>query len=94
MVVSVCVFDVYGTLIDLGGLGRVAPRVCDADALVGRWRTKQLVYSWTFTIMGRHVSFETLAEEALEQTRRGEAGEPQRFLSAPDQLRANVSGAA
>ena len=36
--------------------------------MVGRWRAKQLEYSWTYTIMGLHPDFETLAEQALDWT--------------------------
>ena len=32
MAVRVCVFDLYGTLIDLGGLKRAAPAGCDGEA--------------------------------------------------------------
>lgn len=68
MAVRVCVFDLYGTLVDLGGLKRAAPAGCDGETLAGLWRAKQLEYSWTYTIMGRHPNFETLAEQALDWT--------------------------
>ena len=69
MAVRVCVFDVYGTLIDAGPrLRRVVPAGCDGEKLVALWRLKQLEYSWTQTIMGRHIDFETLTEHALDWT--------------------------
>ena len=67
MAIRVCVFDLYGTLLDLDGLGEAVPG-CDGGALLALWRAKQLEYSWTNTIMGRHPDFETLAEQALDWT--------------------------
>ena len=68
MAVRVCVFDLYGTLVDLAVLQEAVPADCDGEALGERWRAKQLEYSWTNTIMGRHPDFETLAEQALDWT--------------------------
>jgi 2-haloacid dehalogenase len=68
MAVRVCAFDLYGTLIDLDGLQRAVPAGCEGEALVARWRAKQLEYSWTYTIMGHRADFESLAERALDWT--------------------------
>lgn len=63
-----CLFDLYGTLLDLGGLRRAIPAELDPDAVIATWRAKQLEYSWTHALMGRHASFEALAERALDWT--------------------------
>jgi 2-haloacid dehalogenase len=68
MPVRVCVFDLYGTLIDLDGVRQAVPAGSDGETIAGLWRTKQLEYSWTYTLMGRHPAFETLAEQALDWT--------------------------
>lgn len=69
MQVEACVFDAYGTLLDLRGaiarhdrqLGDVGPR------LLASWRAKQLEYCWLRTVMHRHADFDTVTREALEQ---------------------------
>lgn len=62
-----CVFDAYGTLLDLAGA--VAPHAAalgDAAApLLALWRRKQLEYTWLRTLMGRHADFETVTRDAL-----------------------------
>ncbi|HEX7336084.1 MAG TPA: haloacid dehalogenase type II [Gemmatimonadales bacterium] len=63
-----CVFDAYGTLLDLASavdphraaLGETAPR------LLALWRAKQLEYTWLRTLMERHADFARVTEEALE----------------------------
>jgi 2-haloacid dehalogenase len=65
--VGACVFDAYGTLLDLSSA--VAPEVAslgDAAApLLALWRRKQLEYTWLRTLMERHADFETVTREAL-----------------------------
>jgi 2-haloacid dehalogenase len=65
--VKACVFDAYGTLLDLAGA--VAPHAAalgDAAApLLALWRRKQLEYTWLRTLMGRHADFETITRDAL-----------------------------
>jgi 2-haloacid dehalogenase len=65
--VRACVFDAYGTLLDLGSA--VAPHAAalgDAAApLLALWRRKQLEYTWLRTLMGRHADFETITRDAL-----------------------------
>jgi len=66
--ISVCVFDAYGTLFDLGNFAeRFRPELGDkADSLVGLWRRKQLEYSWLRTLMGRHTDFWHVTGESLD----------------------------
>lgn len=65
--VEACVFDAYGTLLDLAsaiapherGLGGEGP------ALLALWRAKQLEYTWLRTVMGRHADFDAVTRDAL-----------------------------
>jgi 2-haloacid dehalogenase len=63
-------FDAYGTLFDVhSAIARVgAPLGAERDAISQLWRTKQLEYSWTLTLMGRSegADFETLTARALD----------------------------
>jgi 2-haloacid dehalogenase len=63
-----CVFDAYGTLLDLNGaVAPVAARLGDrAQDLLRVWRGKQLEYTWLRSLMGRYADFETVTSEALE----------------------------
>jgi 2-haloacid dehalogenase len=64
----VAVFDAYGTLFDVhAAVARHAEAIGpDASALSEMWRTKQLEYSWVLGLMGRHVAFWSLTEQALD----------------------------
>jgi 2-haloacid dehalogenase len=66
--VSVYVFDAYGTLFDVHAA--IARYRTDAGPDAGRfselWRTKQLEYTWTMTLAGQYVDFWTLTERALD----------------------------
>ena len=68
MPVKAYVFDAYGTLFDVhAAIGRHRAAVGpDADRFSELWRTKQLEYSWTLTLMGRYESFWTLTGRALD----------------------------
>jgi 2-haloacid dehalogenase len=63
-----CVFDAYGTLLDLrsavepqaGRLGDLAP------TLLALWRAKQLEYTWLRSLMRRHADFAQVTAEALD----------------------------
>lgn len=62
------VFDAYGTLFDVHSAvmrhqGAIGPQ---AQALSDLWRVKQLEYSWVRSLMGRHVDFWRLTQEALD----------------------------
>jgi 2-haloacid dehalogenase len=65
--VAACLFDAYGTLLDLRSA--VAPHAAIlgplADPLLALWRRKQLEYTWLRTLMGRHADFATVTREAL-----------------------------
>lgn len=65
--VKACVFDAYGTLLDLGSA--MAPHAAAlgdaAPPLLALWRRKQLEYTWLRTLMRRHADFETVTREAL-----------------------------
>ena len=68
MKISACVFDAYGTLLDVHAAvrahaGRIGP---EADAVSALWRTKQLEYTWVRSLMGRHADFAAVTAEALD----------------------------
>jgi 2-haloacid dehalogenase len=61
-------FDAYGTLFDVHSAvarhrDEIGPQ---AERLSQIWRTKQLEYSWTRTLMGAYRDFAALTEEALD----------------------------
>ena len=65
---SLCVFDAYGTLFDVhSAVARhreaVGPQ---AERLSELWRTKQLEYTWTLSLMGEYRDFWVLTQEALD----------------------------
>jgi 2-haloacid dehalogenase len=66
--VSVYVFDAYGTLFDVhAAIGRYRGEAGpDADRFSEIWRTKQLEYTWTMTLAGQYLDFWTLTERALD----------------------------
>ena len=66
--IKACVFDAYGTLLDLNS----ATSCCDeelgdkANALGELWRAKQLQYTWLRSLMGKHKDFRVVTENALD----------------------------
>lgn len=68
--IEACVFDAYGTLLDLTSaiephldtLGDMAPR------LLTMWRAKQLEYTWLRTLMERYADFARVTADALDYT--------------------------
>jgi len=65
---SAYVFDAYGTLFDVHAAvrkheGLVGP---DHAALSDVWRSKQLEYTWTRTLMNRYVDFWDITKQALD----------------------------
>lgn len=68
MRISACVFDAYGTLLDVhAAVRRYSARIGPAaDAMSALWRTKQLEYTWMRSLMGRHADFATVTAEALD----------------------------
>ena len=63
-----CVFDAYGTLFDFASVTTGSrDRIGDKEeALTGRWRQKQLEYTWLRSLMGRHADFWQVTGEALD----------------------------
>lgn len=60
-------FDLYGTLLEVASVGRVAAEVTDdPTALVDVWRQKQLEYSWLRSLMGRYQDFWSVTADALD----------------------------
>lgn len=63
-----CVFDAYGTLLDVASAAaKCADTLGDDAARLGQiWRTKQLEYSWLRSLMGEHADFWQLTGDALD----------------------------
>lgn len=66
--IKACVFDAYGTLLDINA---AAQRCQDdlgekAQPLADLWRLKQLQYTWLSSLMGRHRDFYELTGAALD----------------------------
>ncbi len=61
-------FDAYGTLFDVSSAvaGFRTELGADHDDLALMWRTKQLEYTWTLTLMNRYEDFWTVTKHALE----------------------------
>ena len=53
----------------------------EAEALSRLWRSKQLEYTWTRSLMRRYADFSTVTEEALEYALRRSGLEDRRFAS-------------
>jgi 2-haloacid dehalogenase len=61
------VFDMYGTLVDLGAVAEACKQVSpDPVAFNTQWRAKQLEYTFLRTLMGKYLDFWKVTEEALE----------------------------
>jgi 2-haloacid dehalogenase len=66
--VRIVVFDAYGTLFDVHSAvqrhaARLGPK---ASAISDHWRSRQLEYTWTLSLMGRYQDFWSLTELALD----------------------------
>jgi 2-haloacid dehalogenase len=93
---SACVFDAYGTLLDLNsavraGSAHLGERA--AEELGALWRRKQLEYTWLRSLMRRHVDFWQVTAEALEFSlatlgRSGDEALRERLLAAYRRLEA------
>ena len=68
LTVKACVFDAYGTLLDVAAAARRCERALGgkAAALTEVWRMKQLQYTWLRSLMGEYVPFDTVTAEALD----------------------------
>lgn len=66
--IRACVFDAYGTLFDVhsavSSYGKTLGK--PADSISNLWRRKQLEYTWLRSLMGRHVDFWQVTEDALK----------------------------
>ena len=65
---TIYVFDAYGTLFDVhSAAARHAPNIGPHWRRLSEiWRTKQLEYTWTLALSGRHTSFWLLTEQSLD----------------------------
>jgi len=81
--VRACVFDAYGTLLDIASAGRrCADMLGDrADQVTAAWRTRQLTYAWLSSLTGIHRDFWRVTEDALDMTL-AEAGIASEMLRA------------
>jgi 2-haloacid dehalogenase len=61
-------FDLFGTLLDLGGLVEDCKTAASGRgrALAARGRVRQLEFSWLQTTMGTFVDFDRVTADALE----------------------------
>ena len=68
--IRVCVFDAYGTLLDIGAMiERFRPDLGDAaEAFVKMWRSKQLEISWLPNPIFGGADFWMVTGEALDET--------------------------
>ena len=66
--IRACVFDAYGTLLDVhSAVAKHRSRLGGkADVVSAAWRTKQLEYSWQRTILDRYVDFWRLTSDGLD----------------------------
>ena len=71
--IEVCIFDAYGTLLDVASAVRhKATRIGDDwQALAALWRTKQLEYTWLRSLMDAYVDFRSVTGDALDFCPRG-----------------------
>jgi len=65
---SAFVFDAYGTLFDVHAAVRKHADAVGPDhaQLSDAWRSKQLEFTWTRTMMGRYLDFWDLTKQALD----------------------------
>ncbi|KPP94200.1 MAG: 2-haloacid dehalogenase [Roseibaca calidilacus] len=71
--VTLCVFDAYGTLFDVDSAARQVASEPGGTALVAHWpglsadwRRKQLEYTWLRSLAGAHVDFWQVTQDALD----------------------------
>ena len=69
LLVKGIVFDMYGTVVDVGAVAAACKEVApDPIAFNTHWRAKQLEYTFLRSLMGRYQDFWKVTEEALEFT--------------------------
>jgi len=66
--IDACVFDAYGTLLDVrSATDRLRTELGDkADTVAALWRTRQLEYSWLLSLMQRYADFWEVTGHALD----------------------------
>jgi 2-haloacid dehalogenase len=82
MAVRLCVFDAYGTILDVDAAARGLATSSEGAALAPHWprlsrlwRRKQLEYTWLRAAAGVHADFWTVTQDALDWTLEA-VGEP------------------
>jgi 2-haloacid dehalogenase len=65
---AACVFDAYGTLLDVNAAVAAESRALGERAaeLAALWRRKQLEYSWLRSLMRRHADFWQVTQDGLD----------------------------
>lgn len=68
MTSAVVAFDAHGTLFDVSSAISVHREAIgeDADAFAALWRSKQLEYTWTLTLMDRYENLWSLTQHAFD----------------------------
>jgi len=73
MPIKACIFDAYGTLLDVSAAAREAAAAPENaaiaeswESLAFDWRRKQLEYSWLRAITGEHRDFWRVTKDALD----------------------------
>lgn len=73
MTITTCIFDAYGTVFDVDAAARSLAKEPGQSQLAAvwatlsaDWRRKQLEYSWTRSIAGRHIPFWQVTQDALD----------------------------
>lgn len=66
--IKLCVFDAYGTLFDINS---VTKHYCNelgdiSESFSKLWRTKQLEYTWLYSLMNRYTDFWCVTKESLD----------------------------
>jgi 2-haloacid dehalogenase len=66
--IEACVFDAYGTLLDVrSATARLSHELDGKAEQVGAlWRQRQLEYTWLRSLMGRHGDFRAVTRDALD----------------------------
>ena len=65
--IKACLFDLYGTILDLQSVLALASSPLGelADPVLQLWRQKQLEYSWVYSLRGQYRDFQILTEDSL-----------------------------
>ena len=68
--IKACVFDAYGTLLDVHAPSmKLADKIGpDATSVSNLWRLKQLEYTWLRSLMGTYEGFWDVTQHALDYT--------------------------